>query len=248
MRFENVSIIIPVIRETDLFEQVVTTILDKCTHGDVKEFIIVVCEKTAKESLSSIEKMRQKCAEAGAPYQVLWQKLPGMGGAMRDGLDAAAGSHTIISNADMALDPGLVPTLIEQARRYPEDIISVSRYLEKDLIEKGYNKFKLVWNAIAQKWLKLFYFSKITDFTYAYRIAPTTLYHAVRWEELKHPFALEGTLKFLRLGCKFHEIPGRQQGGTQSGYGETMLYLPVALRIRFMHRKDIKLSRGLQNE
>jgi hypothetical protein len=234
-----VTIIIPVIRETDLFEQVVNAMLDFCKPGDIKEFIIVVCEKTAQESFASIEKMRVRCGSRGVAYQVLWQKLPGMGGAMRDALDIATGSHTIISNADMALDPSLVPVLIEQARKYPDDITSVSRYLEKGLIEKGYNKLKLVWNIVAQRWLRLFYFSKITDYTYAYRIVPTKLYHSVIWTELRHPFALEGTLKFLRLGIKFHEIPGKQIGGSQSGYAETLAYLPVALKIRFMSKKKM---------
>jgi hypothetical protein len=239
MQFSNVSIIIPVIRETDLFEQVVSIILDSCKHSDIKELIIVVCEKTAQESFVSIEEMRQKCEASGIPYQVLWQKLPGMGGAMRAALDIAAGSHTIITNADMALDPKLVPVLIEQARQYPADIVSVSRYLEKGLIEKGYNKLKLIWNSVSQRWLRLFYFSKITDYTYAYRVAPTELYHSVNWEEVYHPFALETTLKFLRLGVKFHEIPGKQIGGSQSGYAETLAYLPVALKIRFMSKKKI---------
>jgi glycosyltransferase involved in cell wall biosynthesis len=235
----KVSIIIPVIRETDLFEQVVDTILAVCNHSELKEFIIVVCERTEKESLVSIEKMRYKCKEIGIDYILLYQKLPGMGGAMRDGLEICSGSHTIISNADMALDPKLIPQLIEGAKKYPSDITIVSRHIQKGLIEKGYDKLKLIWNIAAQKFLTVLYMSKITDYTYAYRIAPTALYHSVNWEELKHPFALEGTLKFIRLGCKFHEIPGRQQGGTQSGYGETMLYLPVALRIRFMSKKKI---------
>jgi hypothetical protein len=241
MSFEDVSIIVPVIRETDLFEQVVGTILDLCVPGDIKEFIVVVCEKTAAESFTSIEKMRPPCAERGIDYRLLWQKLPGMGGAMRDALDAAAGSHTIITNADMALDPGLIPIMIEQARKYPDDITGVSRFLEKGFtIEKeGYSKIKLIWNKISQKWLRLFYFSKLTDYTYSYRIVPTGLYHAVNWTELRHPFALETTLKFVRLGVKFHEIPGRQIGGSQSGYLETLSYLPVALKIRFMPKKKI---------
>jgi hypothetical protein len=239
-RFSNVSLIIPVIRETDLFEQVAGTMLDVCEPDDIKEFIIVVCEKTARESFASIEKMRQRCDALGVAYRVLWQKLPGMGGAMRDALDIATGSHTIISNADMALDPKRVPMLIEQARKYPNDIISVSRYLEKGLIEKGYDKFKLIWNIVAQKWLRLFYFSKITDYTYAYRIAPTKLYHSVNWTEFRHPFALETTLKFLRLGIEFHEIPGKQIGGSQSGYAETLTYLPVAIKVRFMRKAKMR--------
>lgn len=238
--FTSCTIIIPVIRETDLFEQVVGTILDTCPLSDLEEFIIVVHpEYTAKESFASIERMRLRCEEAGVAYQVLEQKRPGMGGAMRDALDVARGSHTIIQNADMALDPRLVGKLIECAKENPIEITSVSRYMRGGRIEDGYKKLKLAWNRLAQWYCAILYQSKLTDYTYAYRICPTTYYHAVNWEELKHPFALETTLKFLRLGITFHEIPGNQVGGSQSGYGETMLYLPMSLRVRFMSRTKI---------
>lgn len=243
MKFENCTIIIPIIRETELFEQVVGTILETCNPTDLKEFIIVVHPKyTNPDSFAYIEKMRAKCEAAGVKYQVLEQKLPGMGGAMRDALDAATGSHSIIQNADMALDPKQVSTLISRAKETPSDIISVSRHMKGSKIEKGYDKLKLIWNVLAQKYCAVLYQSSVTDYTYAYRICPTAYYHAINWEEVKHPFALESTLKFVRLRIPFHEIPGNQVGGSQSGYGETLMYLPTSLRIRFMTRKNILKS------
>jgi len=240
MRFENCTIIVPVIRETDLFEQVVGTILDTCEQEDLAEFIIVVHPQyTAQESYVSIEKMRQRCESLGIPYHLLKQKLPGMGGAMRDALDIAQGSHTIIQNADMALNPSLATKLIECAKERPNEITSVSRYMKGGKIEDGYKKTKLIWNKLSQKYCAFLFQSKLTDYTYLYKICPTEYYHAVNWEELKHPFALETTLKFLRLGIKIREIPGNQFGGSQSGYAETMLYLPASLRFRFMSKKKI---------
>lgn len=245
MKFENCTIIVPVIRETDLFEQVIKTILDTCKPKDLAEFIIVVSHKyTAQESYVSIEKMRKKCNALSISFHLLEQKLPGMGGAMRDALEIAQGSHTIIQNADMALNPLLVSRLIEYAKERPNEITSVSRYMQGGRIEDGYKKAKLLWNKLSQKYCAFLYQSKLTDFTYSYRICPTKYYQAVNWEELKHPFALEMTLKFWRLGIKFQEIPGNQFGGSQSGYRETMLYLPASLRFRFMSKKKI-LKPGL---
>lgn len=245
MNFTSCTVIIPVIRETDLFEQVVSLTLESCDSLDLEELIIVVHpEYTSEESLISIEKMRTASEAAGVAYRVIEQKLSGMGGAMRDALDIAKGSHTVILNADMALDPRVMAQMLECAKETPTEIISVSRYLKKGSIEEGYKKVKLLWNRLAQLYCAILYQSRLTDFTYAFRCCPTAYYHAVQWEELKHPFALEGTLKFLRLGLPFREIPGRQVGGSQSGYRETMLYLPVSLRIRFMRKKKI-LKPGL---
>jgi len=240
MEFISCTIIIPVLRETNLFEEVVQDIVKSCNRQDLREFIVVVHPQyTAKECYTSIEKMRKICELQNLPYTVLFQNLPGMGGAMRDALEIAKGSHTIIQSADMALDPFLVAKLIECAKKSPSDITIVSRHTKTSKIEEGYDKLKLAWNVLAQKYCAILYHSKVTDFTYAYRICPTLYYHAVKWKELKHPFTLEATLKFLRLGIKFHEIPGNQVGGSQSGYSETMLYLPVSLRIRFMRKKKI---------
>ena len=240
MEFKSCTVIIPVIRETELFERVVSLTLESCAVSDLKEFIIVVHpEYTSKESITSIEKMRPVSEAAGVAYQVLEQKLPGMGGAMRDALEVAKGSHTIIQNADMALDPRVMAKMIACAKDTPATIISASRYIEKGSIEEGYKKLNLLWNRLAQVYCAILYQSRLTDFTYAYRCCPTVYYHAVQWEELKHPFALEGTLKFVRLGLPFREIPGRQIGGSQSGYRETLLYLPVSLHVRFMRKKDI---------
>lgn len=240
MDFKSCTVIIPIIRETDLFEQTISLTLENCSPSDLEEFIIVVHpEYTSKESYVSIEKMRPVCEAAGVPYRVLEQKLPGMGGAMRDALDLARGSHTVILNADMALDPRVMARMIEFAKAEPTVITSGSRYLEKGSIETGYKKLKLLWNRLAQIYCSVLYQSRLTDYTCAYRCCPTAYYHAVQWEELKHPFALEGTLKFIRLGLPFREIPCKQVGGSQSGYGETMLYLPTSLRIRFMKKSKI---------
>ena len=240
MKFKSCTVIIPVIRETDLFEQTVSLTLESCAASDLEELIIVVHpEYTSKESLSSIEKMRIVSEAAGVVYRVIEQKLPGMGGAMRDALDIAKGSHTVIQNADMALDPRIMAQMLEYAKAEPETIISASRYAKGGKIEEGYEKWKLIWNRLAQIYCAVLYQSRLTDYTYAYRCCPTAYYHAVQWEEVKHPFALESTLKFVRLGLPFKEIPGSQFGGSQSGLKETMLYLPLSLRVRFMRKKNI---------
>lgn len=240
MDFKDCTIIVPVIRETDLFEQVIRIILDTCNLKDIREFIIVIHPQyTAEESRRSISRMQEKCFELGVDYHVLEQKLPGMGGAIRDALDMAAGSHTIIQNSDLALDPKLVSDLIEYAKAKPDEVIDVSRYIKGGGTGNEYKILKRLWNVLAQRYCALLFHSHLTDYTYLYRICPTSYYQAIEWVELKHPFALEVTLKFLRLGLNFHEIPGKQVGGSQSGYRETMLYLPTSLKVRFMNKSKI---------
>ncbi len=239
MKFVNCTVILPVMRETDLYEKVVSRILSACDPQDICEMIAVVCEKTRKESLESIEKMRADVEAAGIRYTLLWQKRPGMGGAIQDAMDIAQGSHSMMICADYCYDPGQLSQFISMAKQYPNHIIMGSRYLEKQKRSKEYPLYKYIWNVVSQFGLKLLYSRKVTDFTAAYWMYPTALFQSVRWTETKHPFSLEQMLKYIRLGVTFHEIPFKLLAGSESGFLETFGYIRPALKCLFMTKKDI---------
>ena len=62
--FKNVSILLPTLNETFSFIQTVEIILKECDHNDICEFIAIVCDRTLKESLESIEKAKVMSEEA----------------------------------------------------------------------------------------------------------------------------------------------------------------------------------------
>jgi len=246
MIYQSCSLVIPVLRETDLFELEIETILDTCAPSDIKEFIIVVHpERTASESYRSIEKMRRRCQEAEITYRVLEQRLPGMGGAVRDGIEKATGSHTIFLCADCSNDPHIVCQFIENAKRYPDDCINGSRYVPGGTLGNEYKLPKKIWNFIANKGLHVLYPCSVTDFSGAIRCVPTQYYHSMRMIETGHPWSVETTFKLLRMGVKFHEIPLVQHGGSQSGYLETLQYIRPMIYCRFMRKSKI-LKEGVK--
>ena len=115
--FKNCSIIIPVIRESETFEHVVKRLIETCQYEDIAEFVIAIHPNlTGEESLKSIEKMRGICEAAGFQYSVVTQKLPGMGGAIRDAMDTVTGSHATMVCADYCYDPIIIKELIEVAK------------------------------------------------------------------------------------------------------------------------------------
>ena len=95
-KLKDVTIILPAVNETFSFEETVEIILQECSKEDIKELIAVVCKKTTKESLASIYKMKSRCEQAGYTFLILWQKRPFAGGAVRDAIDIASGSHLIM--------------------------------------------------------------------------------------------------------------------------------------------------------
>jgi glycosyltransferase involved in cell wall biosynthesis len=232
-RLTSVSIILPVINETYSLVQTVDTILETA-KDDICEFLIVVADgKTTLESLTTIEDLKRRL---GPLIVVHHQKMKFLGGAMREAFDLARGSHAIMMASDLETDPKLVPQLIAEARQSPNAIVTVTRWGEGGGFA-GYSGVKLIANAMFQKLFSLLYWTRLSDLTYAYRIFPTRLLRAIKWEELRHPFLFETLIKPLRLGVPVIEITGtwraRTEGVSQNTFMRNFEYFRIGLRVRF---------------
>lgn len=230
--FDSATIILPVVNETYSLADTVASIL-KTSKPDVRELLIVVCDKTTPESMTTIEGLR---ARLGDLVVVHHQKLKFLGGAMREAFDLARGTHTIMMASDLETDPVLVPRLVAEARAHPDAIITVTRWHSQGGFE-NYSALKLVANWIFQKLFSALYWTQLTDMTYAYRIFPTQLLQAIEWEELRHPLLFETVVKPLRLGAQVIEIPGiwraRTEGESQNTFARNFEYFRIGLRVRF---------------
>jgi hypothetical protein len=234
--FKSASVVLPAINEVRSLYQTVDTIFEYSGES-ILEVIIIVCHKTTAAALFACNELREKYA---GRIRVIPQKLPFLGGALREGLLAAGGSHAIVMFSDGESDPRSVGALISEARRNPEAIISASRWLKRNSFE-GYPAVKTVFNYLFQKVFSLLYWEKITDFTFGYRIYPAPLIQAIEWEETRHPFVLESILKPLRLSVDVLEIPSawkaRSEGESQMKLYMYFRYLWIGLKVRITQRK-----------
>ena len=241
MKYENVTILLPAMDETYSMRQTVEIILHTCRRDDLSEIIFLLCDRTTAESRQTAEKL---IAEYGTyiPMYIHEQDLPGVGGAIREGIMLAKGSHVVMMSSDMETDPNVIKTFIAGAKKYPDRIITATRWKKGGGFE-DYNKIKLVCNLIFERSIGLLYGVNLTDLTYAFRIFPTGLMQSIRWEELKHPFFLETALKPLRLGTKFIEVPAhwkaRTEGESQNSFFANFKYFKTAFHNRVISRKDI---------
>jgi glycosyltransferase involved in cell wall biosynthesis len=236
--FESVSIILPVINETHSLLKTIEVIESDCT-SDVKEYLIVVCNKTILESIKIGEKLHDKDSKR---FILHYQKLPFLGGAIREAFDLAQGSHVIMMASDLETDPNDVKQLIAMAKEKPSAIITASRWLKGgDFM--GYNKLKLILNFIFQKFFSLIFATHLSDMTYGYRIFPTQLVRSILWEELRHPFLFETLIKPLRLGVPIYEIPSRWssrvEGKSQNTFMRNFAYFKIGLFVLFCSKDKI---------
>lgn len=240
-KFKGVTILLPVMDETYSLRETVRIIHDSCKQEDLEEFIIIMCERTSPDSRKVAEDLIR---EYGKYHRISVhdQKLPYVGGAIREGIMLAKGSHVVMMSSDLETDPLLIKEFVILAKKYPRRIITASRWKRGGGFE-GYNKIKLICNLIFERSIALFYFVRLTDITYAYRIFPTRLMQRIRWEELKHPFFLETALKPIRLGIKFVEIPAkwkaRTEGISRNGFFDNFKYFRTAWKCRFMKKNNI---------
>ena len=241
----NISVILPVINETYSLRTTINTI-NKSSKDYIKEYLIIICKKTKKESLSEIRELKKIYGDLIVIHN---QKKPYLGGALQEGFDISTGSHVILMASDLETDPKYVSDLIFYEKKFPNGIVTASRWLKGGSFS-GYSKIKFGLNYCFQKLLSLIYNSNLTDMTYAYRIMPTNLVKKIIWEEMRHPFLLETIIKPLRLGVKIIEIPAkwksRIEGESQNTFFRNFEYLRIAIKTRF-YNHDMILKNFIVN-
>ena len=238
-RFDSATVIVPVMNETVSLEQTVAVLLQEIKREDLKELLIVVCQKTTPKAMATVTRLQQQFADLVVVHH---QQLPFLGGALREAFDLARGTHCIMMAADLETNPHDVPLLIAAARNNPAHIVTATRW-QGGVRFVGYSRIKLVCNWIFQRFFSLLYATRLSDMTFAYRIFPTKLVQAIRWEELRHPFLFETLVKPLRLGVVVTEIPSvwraRTEGESQNTFFRNFAYFWTGLRVRFISRARI---------
>jgi glycosyltransferase involved in cell wall biosynthesis len=238
--FQSATIILPVMNETISLEQTVATIL-RDLRPRLREILIVVCERTTPEAMAVVDRLSEQLGQLVTVHR---QKLPFLGGALRECYALARGSHTVMMASDLETDPNDLAKLIEQAEKTPWAIVAASRWLKSGSFS-GYSRAKLVFNWIFQIFFSVLYGVRLTDMTFAYRVYPTAVVQSIRWEELRHAFLFECLVKPLRLGVPVIEVASswkaRIEGESQNPFFRNFVYFRTGFRTRFASTASILL-------
>lgn len=237
-KFLAVSIILPVINETISLERTIDIVL-RDVSDRILEILIVICDRTNAAALETVNRVARAYPNLVVVHR---QKLPFLGGALREAFDLARGTHTALMASDLETNPEELAQMIAEAERHPDAIIQASRW-RKGGAFTGYSPLKLMLNRIFQSFFSILYGASLSDMTFGYRVYPTTVLQKIAWEELRHPFLLECLVKPMRLGIKVVETTSiwnaRIEGESQNTFFRNFVYFRTGLKSRFASRKSI---------
>ena len=216
------TVILPVVTETDSLDETARLLKESC-DGDIVEVLVVVCDRTTPASLARCQRLEDSF---GGRVRIHRQRLPYLGGAMREAFDLATGTHVLMMASDLETDPRTAAALIATARANPDAIVTASRWAAGGGFD-GYGALRVALNGLFQRLTSLIYGVRLTDATFGYRLFPTALVQSIQWEGLRHDFLLETVLKPVRLGIEVVEVPTRW---TPRPDGESQNSLPNQLR------------------
>lgn len=202
----SVSVIVPVLHEAESLKLTVDEIFRQ-DQGKLHEVLIVVCRRTTRQVHEMIETLKRR---HGLRLGVVEQRLPWLGGALRAGIEASAGTHVLTMFSDLESDPSYVGQMITLASENPEAVISASRWLPGGGFDR-YGPVKLKLNRFFQKFFAQLFTTHVTDFTYGYRLYPKSFLSSVKITETGHRFVLEMILRAIMSQTQIIEFPTRWQ-------------------------------------
>jgi len=234
----RVSVVLPVMNETEALRETVRQLAAGCADC-LCEIVIVVARGTTVASRATIATITELVS---CPVRVFEQRLPGLGGALREGFDQVSGEWVVMMASDLETDPSIVPLMIARMRQGDCDIVTASRWAYGGGFE-GYGPIKLILNQLFQVVVGRMYGVRLTDLTYGFRLFRTAIVQTIRWEEHGHPMLLETLVKPLRLGYRVVEIPApwrkRTEGTSSNNALYNIRYLRPALKNRVRPRHEL---------
>ena len=207
--FKNASFLVMATDETDALIRTVETLMDFCDDGDIDKYLIVYPKNVSPDTAKTIKMLEEKYPEK---VEGLLQTRPGIGGAIKDGMDYATSSHVIFMVADLAIELAAIPKIIEKAKEHPNAVVKTSRWMEGGGFFGCYSPVRKFFNRIAQSFLRVLFHTKLTDITSPCQVMPTKICRTWNMKENGFPMLLEMVIVPLRLGDEIIELPSKAYG------------------------------------
>lgn len=240
--FDSVTIFILATNETYSLKQTVFKLQNSKHINSIKNLIIVTKNNNCP-SFYEAEKLIKEYGENRVELYV--QKSSCVELCVAELPALVQSSHFVIMVADGEMDTDNIDTFILKAKQHPNRIICASKW-HKDSIVKGYGKFHTFGSRLLNTFIGILFNTKGKDLFSIYQIYPLSVYKKLNFDNPGR-FAYEYTIKALRAGVEYEEIPTIyiQRTESKSNFSQLKLFqaacifCQTALRIRFTPYKQL---------
>jgi glycosyltransferase involved in cell wall biosynthesis len=240
----ELSIVVSVFSEIDSVVETVDRLL-KRNRGYIKEIILLVSPRSVPECIETCQKL-----SGGNPLiqMRIQQRNPGVGWALREGMDLATGTHVALMSGDLETEPEAVDRMVSKIEETGCDGVIGNRWMKGGGFE-NYNVIKYVLNWWFQQVFKILYRTKIGDITYGFKILSREITRSTPWEATLHEIFIETTLKPLRAGYILEQVPtiwiGRREGTSKNTFLRNFRYVFLALRVLRWSPENLRRVRSV---
>jgi len=239
---QSVSVVVTVFDETYSINETVKKLIN-CDRGYIKEIMLLIHPKSPKRTL-------QICKELSENHEFVIVQVqevtPGVGWAVREGMEAAKGDFIALLSSDLETEPEALDRMITKIEETDCDLVIGNRWLKGGGFH-NYNKLKLILNWLFQHIFRIIYFTKLGDLTYGCKVLKRDLVKKIDWESTLHEIFIETTIKPLKIGCKADQVPtvwiARTEGESNNTFLRNFRYVGLALKV-WIKKKGYCLKEG----
>ncbi|MFH2132807.1 MAG: glycosyltransferase [bacterium] len=237
----RLSVVVTVYSETFSLNESVERLIRK-DRGYIQEIILVISPKSSPECIDVCQQLDQKYDFLKLHMQ---QNNPGVGWAIREGMEMAAGDYVALLSADLETEPEAVDRMVRKIEETGCDGVIGNRWLKGGGFQ-NYDPVKLVLNYGFQTIFKFLYWSPLGDLTYGFKVLSKEMIDQIRWEGVLHEIYIETTVKPLKLGFRMEQVPtvwiGRREGESKNTFLRNFRYVGLALNTLFSSKKKLLKS------
>jgi len=235
----KLSVIVTVFSETFSQIETIRRILDK-NRNYILEIILVVSPRSSEECIRIAYDLEKKHDLVKVHIQ---KNNPGVGWAIREGMELAKGNYIALLSADLETEPEAVDRMVARIEETGCGLVVGNRWLKGGGFQ-NYDRTKLVLNWMFQKIFKILFLTRIGDLTYGFKILKKEIADKINWEGTLHEIYIETTIKPLKIGCVAEQLPtiwiGRKEGESQNTFLKNFRYVRMAFDVLFKRKQLTK--------
>ncbi len=225
------SVVVTVFSETFSVVETVDRLI-KSNTGALREIILTVSPRSSAECL-------RICRQLAEDHELvrfhLQQQTPGVGWALREGMALAKYDCVAIMSGDLETEPEAVERMYQKMVETGADVIVGNRWAKGGGFQ-NYGRVKFVCNWVFQKAFKVVYGTHIGDLSYGFKILRRHVIDAIDWESTLHEIYIETTVKPLKSGYRFEQVPtvwiGRREGKSVNKFHRNFGYVKLAIKVK----------------